>query len=279
MWDELTPVVVVCGAVFGLLIGSFVNVVIYRVPRDLSIVRPASRCPTCGKPLSAFDNIPVLSWIFLRGRCRQCREPISGLYPIVEVTTGILFGAVVLYGFPRIASAPDPVSASGHAVFVVALLWLAGASVALTVIDVQTHRLPNAIVYPTIIVAALSAALSAVALDSVEVFARAMAGGGILFAFYLALALIWKGGMGLGDVKLAAAIGIYLGYVGWEALIVGAFAAFIVGGLASVVLLARGAATGKTAIPFGPCMLIGAWAGIFFGDWIAFAYLRLVGLS
>lgn len=279
MWDELTPLVVAFGAVLGLLIGSFVNVVIYRVPRGLSIVRPASRCPTCGKPLSAFDNIPVLSWIFLKGRCRQCGEPISGLYPIVELTTGILFAAVVVYQFPMAAMAAEPGSVWGHSVFLVALLWFAGASVALAVIDLQTHRLPNAIVYPTIIVAALSTTFSAVALDSIELFARALAGGGILFAFYLALALIWEGGMGLGDVKLAAAIGIYLGYVGWEALIVGAFAAFIVGGLASVVLLARGAATGKTAIPFGPCMLIGAWAGIFFGDWIAFAYLRLVGLS
>jgi leader peptidase (prepilin peptidase)/N-methyltransferase len=279
MWSDLTLIVVVFGAILGLLIGSFVNVVIYRVPQGLSVVRPASRCPKCGNPLSPLDNVPVLSWVFLRGRCRHCREPISALYPVVEVTTGLLFGAVVLYGFPPIASAPDPVSGWGHAIFLVALLWFAGASVALTVIDLQTHRLPNAIVYPTTIVAAVAAGTAAIALDSVELFARAMAGGGVLFAFYLALALIWKGGMGLGDVKLAAAIGIYLGYVGWGALFVGAFAAFVFGGIASVVLLARGAATGKTAIPFGPWMLMGAWAGIFFGDWIAFTYLRLVGLS
>lgn len=279
MWDELTPVVVAFGTVLGLLIGSFVNVVIYRVPRGLSIVRPASRCPTCGTPLSALDNIPVLSWVFLKGRCRQCREPISVIYPLVELATALLFAGVFVYQLPLVMGATEAASVWGHSVFLVALLWFAGASVALAVIDLQTHRLPNAIVYPTTIVAALATAVSAVALDSIELFARAMAGGGILFAFYLALALLWKGGMGLGDVKLAAAIGIYLGYVGWGALFVGAFAAFIIGGIASVVLLVRGAATGKTAIPFGPCMLMGAWAGIFFGDWIALTYLRLVGLS
>lgn len=280
MTDEtVLTIAVVISAILGLMIGSFVNVVIYRVPRGLSVVRPASRCPTCGNPVSPRDNIPVISWLLLRGRCRSCREPIAVIYPLVELTTGLLFAAATLFFLPTLYQPGDSLEFLGQISILISLWWFAGASVALTMIDLQTHRLPNAIVYPTIIIAAVSAGIAAIAMNDVELFARAMAAGGLLFGFYFALALMWKGGMGLGDVKLAAAIGIYLGIFGWGQLVVGAFAAFVLGGIASVFLIARGAAGRKTGIPFGPWMLSGAWVGLFFGEWIAITYLRFVGVN
>jgi len=276
--NVLTTLVVLTG-VFGMLIGSFLNVVVHRVPAGVSVVTPASRCPDCDTPIAPRDNVPVASWVVLKGRCRHCRTPISVVYPLVELGTGVVFAGVALLALPAIlqaSSGGDVVAAAARAL---SLFWLAGASIALTVIDLRTHRLPNVIVYPTVIIAATAAALVAIGEGDVEVFARALASGGILFGVYLLLGLLWRGGMGLGDIKLAAAVGIYLGTVGWGALLVGAFAAFVLGGILSILLLATGVVNRKSGIPFGPWMLAGAWVGIIVGEQVFDAYVSFMGLG
>lgn len=280
MTDGLTMTLLATFAgVFGLLIGSFLNVVVSRVPAGLSVVSPRSRCPQCETPIAARDNIPIASWLALRGRCRQCSTRISAVYPAVEGLTGAAFVAVALLSFPALVQA----SGVGETVAAVAqalgLFWLAGASIALTIIDLQTHRLPNAIVYPTIGVALVTAAVTALGAGDPTVLMRAVLGAVILFTIYLGLGLAWKGGMGFGDVKLSAALGAYLGAVGWGALVVGWFAAFVLGGLLSVALILLRVVDRKSGIPFGPWMLAGAWIGIVAGEDIARAYMSLVGFG
>jgi len=274
----LTTLVVLTG-VFGMLIGSFLNVVVHRVPAGLSVVTPASRCPDCETPIAPSDNVPVASWVVLKGRCRHCSTPISVVYPLVELGTGVVFAGVALLVLPPILLASSAGEVAASVASALSLLWLAGASIALTVIDLRTHRLPNAIVYPTVVVAAAAAALVAFGEGDLEVLARALAGGGILFAFYLILGLLWKGGMGLGDIKLAAAVGVYLGTIGWGALVVGAFAAFVLGGVLSVILLVTKVVSRTSGIPFGPWMLAGAWIGIIGGEQLFDAYVSFMGVG
>ena len=274
----LTTLVALVG-VFGMLIGSFLNVVVHRVPIGVSVVAPASRCPECGTAISPIDNVPVASWLLLKGRCRHCESPISVVYPLVELGTGVVFAGVALVVMPPVLDSSTAGELVASIAWALSLFWLAGASIALSVIDLQTHRLPNAIVYPTIVVAAISAVLVAFGAGELEILARALASGGILFGLYLVMGLLWPGGMGLGDIKLAAGIGIYLGTIGWGALIVGAFAAFLLGGIVSVVLLAIRAASRTSGIPFGPWMLAGAWIGILAGEFVYQQYIVFVGLG
>jgi leader peptidase (prepilin peptidase)/N-methyltransferase len=264
-------------AVFGSLIGSFLNVVVYRVPAGLSVLRPASACPSCGRSIRPYDNVPVLSWIVLRGRCRDCRNPISVRYPLVELGTAGLFG-VVAFAFlgPLQVSGRPPVAT---ALELAAYLWLAAVSVALAIIDAETHRLPDRIVLPTLaVVAVLLTTVAAVDAEWGRLL-QAVCGGGALFAFYLLLALVRPGAMGMGDVKLAAALGLALGWMGWGALVVGAFAGFVLGGVFGLVLLASRRAGRRSGIPFGPWMLAGAWVGILVGQPIAASYLALIGVA
>lgn len=249
-------------ALFGLAIGSFLNVVIWRVPRGESVVSPPSACPRCGHAIRARDNVPVLSWILLRGRCRDCGEPISPRYPLVEAATGVLF-VLVLARF-------------GVTVELAAFLVAAAVALALTLIDLDTRRLPDVLtlgVVPVLVV--LLAVASAVSGDW-SAFWRGLAGAGALFAFYFGLLVIYPSGMGFGDVKFALSLGLAMGYIGWGALVVGAFAAFLLGGVLSIVLLALGKATRKSGLPFGPWMALGAAVGIGFGEQIADAYLSLL---
>jgi leader peptidase (prepilin peptidase)/N-methyltransferase len=263
-------------AVFGALIGSFLNVVVYRVPAGLSLVRPASACPTCGGRIRPYDNIPIVSWLVLGGRCRDCRARISLRYPMVELGTAVLF-AVVAYAFlgPLHTVGRQPVA---EALELLAYLWLAAVSIALALIDVETHRLPDRIVVPTFVVmVALFTASAAVEGDWGRLLS-ALVGAAALFAFYLLLALVRPGGMGMGDVKLAAVLGLALGWAGWAPLVVGAFAAFLLGGLFGVVLLASRRVRRGGGIPFGPWMLAGAWIGILFGAAVAASYLTVIGV-
>lgn len=263
----------------GLAVGSFLNVVAYRVPNGLSVVRPASACPGCETPIQGRDNVPVLSWLLLGGRCRTCRMRISARYPAIELITGAVFVAVALGFAPAIVTATTAQAAAAAALELVAFAYLGAISVVLAVIDLDVHRLPNEIVYPSYLVSAVL--LSAAALLSGEPgrLLTALIASVASVAFYFVLALIYPGGMGLGDVKLAGVLGMYLGYLGIAQLIVGTAAAFFVGGLIGVVLLATGRAKRGTGIPFGPWMLIGAWTGIVVGDQIAGIYLSLVGLA
>ena len=263
-------------AVFGSLIGSFLNVVVYRVPAGMSVLRPASACPSCGGHIRAYDNVPVLSWLLLRGRCRDCRARISVRYPLVELGTAILFAAVAYAFLGPLHTAGRPPVAT--ALELAAYLWLAAVSVALALIDIETHRLPDRIVLPALIaVTVLLAAAAAVEGDWARLL-RAIVGGAGLFLFYLVLALVRPGGMGMGDVKLAAVLGVALGWAGWGALAVGAFAAFVLGGLFGVALLASRRVRRGAGIPFGPWMLAGGWIGILFGATLAASYFAMIGL-
>jgi leader peptidase (prepilin peptidase)/N-methyltransferase len=279
--DELgdVPVIAVitgATALMGLLVGSFLNVVVHRVPAGISVVRPPSACPGCGHEIRGFDNVPVLSWLALRGRCRDCRAPISARYPAVELATAVLFAVVAVVFVPTIT---DGGSSAGGAGLLLALLYLMAISVALALIDIDTHRLPNVIVLPAyVVVVVLLGGASAVTGDW-GAFVRAGIGLVGLGTVYLVLALAVPGGMGMGDVKLAGVLGFVLAYLGWGPLAVGAFAAFLLGGTFSLVLMSTGRAGRRSGIPFGPWMLAGAWLGIFLGPVIWAAYLGALGLG
>jgi len=269
----MSAIIVILSGVFGLLIGSFLNVVIYRVPRKLSLVHPGSACPGCGHEIRAIDNIPVLSWLILRGRCRDCGMRISARYPLVELATGIAFVAVAFAFMPT-----ESAFVAGLLVLV-AFLVLAAVSIALALIDLDTHKLPNVIVLPALVAIAVLLGVAAILLQDAPAFGRAAIGAAALFLFYLMLAFVSRGGMGMGDVKLAAVLGLATAWVGWPALVVGAFAAFVFGGIFGVALLLLRRAGRRSSIPFGPWMIVGAWTGIFFGDAIWRAYSASAGLG
>jgi leader peptidase (prepilin peptidase)/N-methyltransferase len=266
-------------AALGLAIGSFLNVVVYRLPAGLSVARPASACPRCSTPIRRRDNVPVVSWLALGGKCRDCRASISARYPIVELATGLFFVLVAA----RLWSLTDVPTESSAVVSrllaLVAFLWLAGVTVALAVIDLEHHRLPNAIVLPSYAVGGALLAASSILVGDWSAIVRAAIGLASLFAFYLIAALSYPGGMGFGDVKLAGVLGLYLAWLGWGEFAVGAFAAFLLGGVFAVVLLVTRRVQRTGGIPFGPWMLAGAWVGVFAGGTVATAYLTLLGLA
>jgi leader peptidase (prepilin peptidase)/N-methyltransferase len=279
----VAPVVTVLVGVLGLAIGSFLNVVVYRVPAGMSVAVPASSCPGCGHEIRRRDNVPVVSWLVLRARCRDCGAPISARYPLVEAATGLLFVAVTLLSVLApwsTLAAPDGVPGTIHAaILLVALLYLMAISISLTLIDLDTHRLPNRVVLPAyIVLPVLLLAASAVTGDWGAAL-RGLIGLVVLGGTYLALALAVPGGMGLGDVKLAGVLGLVLAYLGWGPLAVGSFAAFLLGGTFAVVLLVVRRAGRRSGIPFGPWMLAGAWLGIAVGAPAWDGYLRLLGLA
>jgi leader peptidase (prepilin peptidase)/N-methyltransferase len=251
----VTVLLVVGCALLGLLVGSFLNVVIWRVPRGESVVTPGSHCPRCGAPLRAVHNVPVLSWLVLRGRCASCGEPISWRYPAVELATAVLFGAVAWR-----------VHALGLVAAVPAYLYFVAIGVALAAIDLDHKRLPNVIVLPSYGVVAALLIAAAAWQDRWADLLRAGLGACVLFAVFLALALAYPAGMGLGDVKLAGLLGGVLGYLSWPAVALGSFAGFLLGSVIGVAVIASGRGSRKTAIPFGPFMIAGALLAIFVAD-------------
>lgn len=241
--------------VLGAVFGSFLNVVVYRLPRRESLVRPASRCTTCGAPIRPYDNIPVLSWLLLRGRCRYCSAPISVRYPLVEALTGALCVAAVLAG-----------GGSAQVALHVTLILLL---VPISAIDLEHRIIPNKL---TALGAVLALGLG-VALDPSgepeRLIAGAAAGGALLLA-----ALAYPGGMGIGDVKLAAVLGLYLGRDVAPALLVALLAGVLVG---AVVIARKGATQGrKTALPFGPFLALGAVVAVFAGGPLVAWYVNHV---
>jgi leader peptidase (prepilin peptidase) / N-methyltransferase len=275
--QQLAVVVVGLAGLFGLLIGSFLNVVVYRVPAGLSVVRPASSCPQCGHEIRGFDNVPVLSWLVLRGACRDCGSRISARYPLVEAATAALFSVVAGMVLARAAgSGTTLVPTIG---MLVVLLYLMAITVALALIDVDTHRLPDKIVLPAY--AVLAVLLTATSAASGDWWALVRAGIGmlVLLAVYFALAVAVPGGMGMGDVKLAGVLGLVLAYLGWGPLAVGAFGGFALGAIFAIGLLAARRAKRGSGIPFGPWMLAGAWLGIVCGGPLWDAYTGLIGLT
>lgn len=275
----MTVVVPIVVGVLGAAIGSFLNVVIYRVPAGISVVHPPSACPNCAARVRAYDNIPIFSWFILRGRCRDCGAPFSVRYALVELFTALVFAALAMWRVPIVLDSPTNASVVAELLVLVALLYFAAISIALSAIDLDTHRLPNAIVVPAYGVLAVLFGTAAALLGDGETAGRAAAGAGILFALYFLLATISPRGMGMGDVKLAGVIGLVLGYFGWQHLVVGAFGAFALGGVFAIALLLARRARRSSGIPFGPWMLGGAWVGIVLGEPIARGYLALFGLN
>ncbi|HEX4465721.1 MAG TPA: prepilin peptidase [Solirubrobacteraceae bacterium] len=239
--------------VLGAIVGSFLNVVAYRLPRRESLITPASHCTRCGTPVKPYDNIPVLSWLLLRGQCRSCGEPISVRYPLVEAATAVLCVGVVLVHS----------SVAAIALGIVLVLLIVPAAL----IDLEYRIIPNRIT-------GLGAALALVigtALDPGgepgRLVAGALAGGFLLLA-----ALAYPGGMGMGDVKLAGMMGLFLGAAVAPAL----FTALLVGVLVGAVVIARkGAREGrKTAVPFGPFLAVGALVGVYAGHPLVDVYVN-----
>lgn len=244
----------------GLVFGSFLTVVIHRVPAGESLVRPRSRCPSCGTPLRNVDGIPVVSWLMLRGRCRACGAPISAVYPLIELATGGLFVAVALMY-------EDPWQA-------ILLAPFCGILIALSVIDMRVKRLPNRLVYPSVLIAApyiVIADLAGGHLDAIRAGIGLLAYGvGLLI-----VALIAPAGMGMGDVKLAGLIGLVLGSIGLGVVAVAAVVGILLGGVGAIVALLAGAGR-KSKVPYGPFMAGGALVAVFVGQHIANAYLDLI---
>lgn len=231
--------------VLGAVFGSFLNVVAYRLPRRESLVRPASRCPACEAPIRPYDNIPVLSWMLLRGRCRSCSAPISARYPLIEALTAALCVGAVLAG-----------GGTAKVALHVALILLL---VPIALIDLEHRVIPNKL---TALGAILALALG-LGLDPSggpqRLIAGAAAGGALLLA-----ALAYPGGMGMGDVKLAAVLGLFLGRDVAPAMLIALLAGVLLG---AMVIARKGAAEGrKTAVPFGPFLALGAIVAVFAGD-------------
>ena len=256
---------VVVVALLGLAVGSFLNVVIHRVPLRQSLSRPPSHCPMCEEPIRKRHNIPVLSWLLLRGRCADCRTPINARYPLVELTTALLFVAVAV----RLAD-------SGLLPALPAYLFFVAAGVSLTAIDLDVRRLPNAIVLPAYPVLLASLTVAAVVTHDPAALLRAGIGAAGMFTFYYALAFIHPSGMGFGDVKLAGVVGGVLGFISYPVLLVGIFAAFFLGAFVGVLVMIRRRGTRKSAIPFGPFMITAALLAFFVGVPISDFYSRLV---
>jgi leader peptidase (prepilin peptidase)/N-methyltransferase len=241
-------------------------------------VTPPSACPACGARIRRRDNVPVLSWLILRGRCRDCTTPISARYPLVEALTAVFFVTVAV-AFNPFASDASANELFSRMLVLLAFLYLAAISVALAAIDLDVHRLPNAIVLQGFAVGIVLLGAASLASGDLEPIARAAAGASTFFAFYFLLAFAYPGGMGFGDVKLAGVLGLFLGFLGWQELIVGVAAAFILGGVLGILLIATGKASRKSGIPFGPWMLAGAWVGVYAGAPVVDGYLSLVGLN
>jgi leader peptidase (prepilin peptidase)/N-methyltransferase len=236
----------------GLIIGSFLNVVAYRLPRGTMLENSRSQCPHCEHPVRPRDNVPVLSWLLLRGRCRDCGEPISRRYPLVEAGTALLFVLVVAVHHDDTAK-------------LVLGLVLVAFLVPLALIDLDTRKLPNKLTGP----AAVAAIVLGLALDpsgEVERLIAGAAGGG----FFLLAALAYPKGMGIGDVKLAGVLGLFLGRAVGAALLIGLIAGVVVG----IAIMARkGVGEGrKTAVPFGPFLALGGIIALFVGEAIVDAY-------
>jgi leader peptidase (prepilin peptidase)/N-methyltransferase len=228
----------------GLLIGSFLNVIIARVPEGRSLWRPGSACPGCGAAIAWHDNIPVLSFLALRGRCRACSVPIPWRYPIVEALTAALFGAAAWRFGPTL----DAVTAAA---------LLAGL-VAITVVDLERQIIPDVLSLPGILAGVL-ANLATGRLPWLESIMGILVGGGV----FLAIILASGGGMGGGDMKLGAMLGAFLG---WKIVLLSMLVAVVAGGILAVALIATGVRGRKDPIPFGPFLALGGAVGLFWGE-------------
>ena len=230
-------------APLGLVIGSFLNVVAYRLPRGESIVKPRSRCTTCGTEVRALDNVPLLSWIVLRGRCRHCKAQISARYPAVELVTGVVFALVA------IARGPEPE--------LIVDLPFAAMLIAVADIDLEHRIVPNRILAPMAVWA-----VAASAVVQPDKLPELLIAGAAAFTFLLVAALAYPAGMGMGDVKLAGVMGLYLGLSVAPAMLI----AFLSGSVVGIAIMLRhGSGARKRGVPFAPFLALGALVALVAG--------------
>jgi leader peptidase (prepilin peptidase) / N-methyltransferase len=248
-----------CG-LFGLLIGSFLNVVVWRVPRQESIVTPGSHCPHCDAALSPLENVPVLSWLVLRGRCRHCGQPISVRYPLVELANaGLWVGMAARFG----ASWELP-----------AYLALSSGLLALALIDLDTLLLPNRVLYPTAILVGGLLVLAAALDHEWSDLGRAALAGAASFAVFFVIHVISPRGMGFGDVRLSFLLGMALGWLSWGHAYLGLFLGFMLGAVIGTLLIALKLRGRKDHVPFGPFLVAGALIAIYAGAPLLDLYRR-----
>ncbi|MBW4079021.1 MAG: prepilin peptidase [Acidobacteria bacterium] len=246
----MTLLLIYC-AILGLAVGSFSNVIIYRVPRHLSIVRPRSACPNCHHAIAERDNIPVISWVLLHGRCRHCHSPISVRYPLVELSTGILFGLTAW----RVGAHLD----------LVAYLILVAALVSLALIDLEQLLLPRSIVYPTLFAVAGWLLVCAVHYGQWHRLAVAAICAVSWFALFFALNFFSPRSLGFGDVRLSLVLGLALGWLGVGVVFIGFFASNLIGAVVGLSLIAAKKRTRDEPIPYGVYLAAGTIVAILLG--------------
>jgi len=243
----------------GLIVGSFLNVVIHRFPRHESIIRPRSRCPECETEISSRDNVPVLSWLLLRGRCRHCNNRISARYPAIEMLTALMFVCAALRFGPSMELA--------------AFSILFASLIAVAAIDIELRLVPKRIVWPTFAAAGLLFTASAVIQGEPRRLVDTVGGSVGAFAVLFTIHLISPRGMGFGDVRLAALLGLFLGWLGPAHVGLGLFAGFVFGGIGGLAALALGRSR-RSALPFAPFLALGTATAVLVGQPILDWYLR-----
>jgi leader peptidase (prepilin peptidase) / N-methyltransferase len=254
----MTALLLVVSALLGVIIGSFLNVVIYRVPRKVSVVRPRSGCPSCDNPIATRDNIPVVSWLVLRGRCRSCQAPISIRYPLVELMTGVLFaGAALRLGYSW-SLAPIQVLLAGL--------------LALACTDLEHFLLPVRIVYPLLVGVGALLILAAAATGQWHRLFVAVICAVASFCFFFAINFVNPRWLAFGDVRLSPVIGLGLGWLGPGYALLGFFLANVFGAIVGIGLIAAKVMDRKSHIPFGVFLALGAAAAVFGGAPILHGY-------
>ncbi len=241
--------------IFGLITGSFLNVCIYRLPREISIVSPPSACPGCKKPIKPWDNIPIISYLFLRGKCRNCGERISIRYPLVELLNGLLY-LLIVYFF-------------GFGWHLIPLFAFVSAMVVITFIDLEFQIIPDVITLPGILIGVISSVFflsdplfnlhaSDMLTGLINSLIGILLGGGLFFL----IAVVSKGGMGGGDIKMMAMVGAFMG---WKAVLLVTFIGSLTGSLVGVMLMLFKGKDRKTKVPFGPFLALGSLISLFVG--------------
>jgi leader peptidase (prepilin peptidase)/N-methyltransferase len=244
-------VLIALSGVFGLAVGSFLNVVIYRVPRHESVVSPPSACPHCGTRIAARDNVPVISWVLLRGRCRHCGSRISVQYPLVELATAALFAGLA--------------ARFGYNWALPAYLALFAGLLALSWIDIERLLLPKAIIYPLLMMVAVLLLVPAGAYGAWHSYWVAWAFSGGWFVFFFLLNFASPRLLGFGDVRLAPVLGLGLGWLGWRYVVLGFFAANLIGAVVGIALIATKQIERQQRLPYGVFLALGTAVAVYAG--------------